>query len=78
MEDLLLVKLRNTGFILFLFVVSVLLSAIAFPMWLGYDSISEDKVFTGVVGLYADESFYYLAIGPAAMGDKLKLKEGNC
>ena len=74
MEELIeLVKLRVTGFILFLITISVLVSAIAFPMWLGFNSISENKVFTGVVGLYADESFYYLALGPAEMADEQKV-----
>ncbi len=66
-------RLHIEGLILLLCAVLVLLCAIAFPMWKGSDSISADKAFTGVVGLYADESFYYLALGPAEMSDEQRM-----
>lgn len=47
----------------------VLVCAIAYPIWLGHNMSDENKIFSGVVGLYPGESFYYLALGPAEMAD---------
>ncbi|MCF8463371.1 MAG: hypothetical protein K9G41_00915 [Flavobacteriales bacterium] len=66
-------KQRVERFALTLFATSILLSAIAYPIWLGSSVNDKDKAFTGVVGLYADESFYYLALGPAEMTDNQRL-----
>lgn len=51
----------------------VLLAAITFPMWLGHSVKNQDNVFSGVVGLYPGDSFYYLALGPAEMADEQKV-----
>ena len=51
----------------------VLVCTIAYPVWLGHKMSNQEKVFSGVVGLYADESFYYLALGPAEMADGQRL-----
>lgn len=50
-----------------------LMVAISYPIWLGNNLSNETSVFTGVVGLYADDTFYYLALGPAEMADEQKL-----
>jgi hypothetical protein len=51
----------------------VLVCAIAYPIWLGHNMSDENKVFSGVVGLYPGESFYYLALGPAEMADEQRV-----
>lgn len=51
----------------------ILLLAIAYPMWLGHGLSNRNTVFTGAVGLYPNDAFYYLALGPAEMTDEQKL-----
>jgi len=51
----------------------LLITAIVFPMWVGHNVNDQEKVFSGVVGLYPGDSFYYLALGPAEMADGQRL-----
>ncbi len=42
-------------------------------MCLGQSLTDGERVFTGAVGVYPDDSFYYMALGPAEMADGQKI-----
>lgn len=51
----------------------VLILLVTYPVWLGSSLSNEEMAFTGAVGLYPDETFYYMALGPAEMSDAQRL-----
>jgi len=56
--------MKHFPLLLILVTISLL---VIIPIWKGYKIADENYVFSGVTGLYTQETFYYLALGPAQM-----------